>query len=120
MIIRHVRAASFFVNDAVKYGVDEAIFLKYLYDEISDIALLKQNQKGEQYEMVIIGGEVWAPWTLKELSQALPWWTTKQLRRIVESCISQGLIKPGNYNQNPMDQRLWYTVCGGWTVDDEG
>lgn len=113
MTIRRNRTVSFSVDEAVKYGVDEAIFVRYLYDEISNIALLKQNKIGEQYEMVIIGEEVWAPWTMKELSQALPWWSTKQIRRIIESCKAQGLIKTDNYNPNPMDQRLWYTVCGG-------
>ena len=34
---------------------------------------LKQNKMGEQYEMIIIGDEVWAPWTMKEFSKILPW-----------------------------------------------
>lgn len=85
---------------AVKYGYEEAGFLNHL------IFWYKNNRDNNRnfYE-----GRWWTWNTVTALSQSFPWWTTKQLRRIIDSCKAQGALLVGNFNEDGRDRTLWYS-----------
>lgn len=103
----------FSVDNAVNFGVDEAIFVQYLMDKLQAACVLLQQGRGQDnFELVVEEGQPWMPWTIDDFSKELPFWSIKQIRRIIASCKGQGLIKTGNYNQSLLERRLWYTLEG--------
>lgn len=97
----------------MNFGVNEAIFTQHLMDELRAAYELRQHGRGRvKFELVIEDGQPWMPWTIEDFSKELPFWSGPQIRRIIASCKKQELIRTGNYNQTPWNQRLWYTVEG--------
>lgn len=139
MLTRNDGQRNFSVRCAEQYGVNEAILVGFLRGELaaacrlraSDLMprgcngpdgfevlpdhppdrLLPYRDKG-WFELVVEGDRPWMPWSLEALVRELPFWSRAQIHRIVASCKKQGLIETDNFNQNPMDHRLWYTVNG--------
>ena len=112
MLARDSGLRGFSVANALEIGVDESIFVDYLTNELQAAYFLYSNGKENEVEFVITDETPWIPKTLNELCADLPFWSIKQIRRIVSSCIEQGAILTEHYNQSPMERRLWYTVKG--------
>lgn len=102
----------FSVGKALEIGVDEAIFIDYLTKELQAAYSLYSSGNENEIELVIADETPWIPKTLNELCADLPFWSVKQVRRIVSSCIEQEAIQSERYNQSLMERRLWYTVKG--------
>ena len=122
MLRRYNGQWGFSEGNAVSFGVNEAIFIQFLLDELYAAYLLRLNGRGNRkFELVIEDGQPWMPWTNKDFCDEFPFWSGHQIRRIISSCKEQGVIKTANYNSNPWDQRLWYTVMGAnvneWTTN---
>lgn len=99
-----------FDNDVAKrFGLSKAVFIMHLQQKIG-IDLQMQQSGMSDIELVVKDGLVWRPWTLEQLSLEMPFWTSKQIRRVKDSCIKQGIVKTDCFNQNIMDRRLWYAV----------
>lgn len=104
----------FDANVAQTYGVDEAIFIERLAHRIEVARGYKAcPSTAERVECVITGEQAWVPVTVEEFCEELPWWTYKQIRRIINSCIKQNLIETSHYGIHPFDRRLWYTIKEG-------
>jgi len=86
---------------AVEYGVDEAILMHNFIFWIS-----KNKENGTNGH----DGRTWTHQTIRELSEKFPFWTEKQIYRIVKSCVSQGLIRKGNFNKIGYDRTIWYAL----------
>lgn len=113
MLTRDNGARYFLSENAINFGVDEAIFIQHLMDELKSAYMLRLHGQGRvKFELVIEDGQPWMPWTIEDFSKELPFWSGHQIRRIIASCKKQGLVKTENYNQNSWNQRLWYTVEG--------
>ena len=80
----------FDLDIAVEYGVDEAILMHNFIFWIS-----KNKENGTNGH----DGRTWTHQTIRELSEKFPFWTEKQIYRIVKSCVSQGLIRKGNFKR---------------------
>lgn len=85
---------------AVRYGLEEAIFLDNL------MYWYKENRANERN---FRDGRWWTYNSVSALAQLFPWWSIKQLRRITESCREQGAVLAGNYSEDQRDRTLWYT-----------
>ena len=85
---------------ALRYGLEEAIFLdSIMYWYRGNRANNRNYQDGR-----------W--WTFNSavaFATLFPYWTAKQVRRIIASCREQGAIIAGCYNEDPRDRTLWYT-----------
>lgn len=112
MLARDVESRGFLVATALEIGVDESIFISYLQNELWAASFMYLHGKENEVELVITDEQPWIPKTLNELCDDFPFWSVKQIRRIVKSCKEQGAIQTDRYNQSPMDRRLWYTVKG--------
>ena len=54
-------------------------------------------------------GRWWTYNSATAWSDVFPWWTPKQIRRIIASCREQGAIVAGCYNEDKRDRSLWYS-----------
>lgn len=93
----------FFFNQelALQYGVDEAIMLHNFIFWIG-----KNKDTHHNYR----DGRIWTYQSNVELAERFPFWTEKQLRRIVDSCVKQDVILKGNYNKIGYDKTTWYAL----------
>ena len=89
-----------YAHVAMEYGVDEAIFLD------SIMYWYRHNRaNGLNYH-----DERW--WTFNSMAafvELFPWWSDKQLRRIIKSCKEQGELLTANYNTDGRDRTVWYS-----------
>lgn len=89
-----------FAHVAQAYGLEESIFLD------SIIFWWRNNRaNGRNFR----DGRHWTYNTIKALAEQFPWWTDKQVRRIAESCRSQGALVTGEYNEDGRDRTIWYS-----------
>ena len=85
---------------AIKYGVEEAILLDTI------VFWARENKsRGENFK----DGRWWTYNSLNGLTEIFPWWSQKQLRRILSSCIEQKALLVGNYNREKRDRTIWYS-----------
>lgn len=85
---------------AMKYGVEEAILLDTI------VFWARENKsRGENFK----DGRWWTYNSIKGLAEIFPWWSQKQLRRILSSCIEQKALLVGNYNREKRDRTIWYS-----------
>lgn len=90
---------TFDIDDATKYGVDEAIMLSNLK------FWLRKNKVNERHNH---DGHTWTYNSKKGFAELFPFWSPRQIERIINSLKKQGLIITGNYNKMKFDHTLWY------------
>lgn len=52
----------------------------------------------------------WTFSTQEELCARHPYWTRKQIQRIIKNCKDSGWLLVDNYNKNPYDRTNWYSL----------
>jgi len=82
-------------------GIEKAIFLQ-------DIAYWCDYNRSS--DLNFREGEYWTYSTIDNFCKRHPYWTQKQLRRIISSCEESGLLITDNYNEDKRDRTKWYTV----------
>ncbi len=100
---------SFDIEDAKMYGVDEAIML---YNIKFWVMKNKANEKN-QFEIEIDGKIEIRTWTFnshRAFSELFPFWSTKQIRRIMNNLEVKGAVLSGNYNKIKYDRTKWYAL----------
>jgi hypothetical protein len=91
---------SFDVGYAKKYGVDEAIMISnFQY-------WLKKNWANEKHRH---DGRVWTYNSVSAFQKLFPYWTSKQIRRIIDSLVAKGVLMRGEYNSSAYDRTAWYS-----------
>lgn len=94
---------SFAITDAVEHGVDGAIFLNHLRHFLTQHAANRRH---------IHDGEVWNYNSSRALEEIFPYWSRRQMQRIVKSLMDAGVVKTENHNAAKNDRTLWYTIPG--------
>ncbi len=90
---------NFNVEIAIKYGVCEAILLE-------NIAFwIIKNKASERH---YYDGSYWTYNSTRAFNELFPYWSNKQIERIIKSLISNNLIKTGNYNSSLYDRTQWF------------
>lgn len=92
---------SFNTKIALKYGVEEAVFVHNMY-----WWLIKNEANGRHY----YDGRTWTYNSKEAFTKLFPFWTEKQLRRIVNNLKDKGALYTANYNTNSFDRTLWYAL----------
>ena len=92
---------SFNSEIAIKYGVDGAIMIENLHFWIS------KNKANEKH---FYDGRYWTYNSLKAFEKLFPFWSSRQIERILRNLINQGAIITGNYNKIPYDRTKWYAL----------
>jgi len=91
----------FFDTDvATQYGVDQAILISHFQYWITHNAANKKNF----YE-----GRYWTYNSYKALSLIFPYYSEKQIRRILGALLDSGVLLAGNFNVKEYDCTKWYS-----------
>lgn len=85
---------------AAKYGVDEAIIISNLAYWIEQNAANARN---------FFDGRYWTYNSIDAFTKLFPFWTARQIRRILKSLEDQNVIVTGNYNSSTYDRTTWYS-----------
>ena len=86
---------------ANKYGTDVAIFLQNIRFWV------KYNKA---YDKNFHEGRYWTFNSLAAFCEVHPYWSKRQIERIVSSCKKEGLLLTGCFNQDRRDRTSWYTL----------
>lgn len=92
---------SFDIEIAKKYGIAEAIILKHIYFWVKRNALNEKN---------CFDGRCWTYNSMKAFAELFPYLTERQVRYTLAKLKDNGLILVGNYNSDPRNRTLWYTL----------
>ena len=87
---------------AKEYGVAEAILIKNF-----QYWLLKHKAEGRN----TFDGHIWTYNSVKGWCDLFPFWTQKQIRKILEGLVSAGVLIKGNYNATQYDRTCWYAFA---------
>ncbi len=85
---------------AVRYGLEESILLDTIMFWVRENRSRGENRRD---------GRWWTYNSIRGLEEIFPWWSGKQLRRILNSCREQGALLVGSYNQDGRDRTVWYS-----------
>lgn len=94
-----MKSRMFEVKYAIKYGINEAIFINCLEYWIT---FNRADQKNFHE------GRTWSYNSKKAWSELLPFFTEKQIRAVLNNLIAHKVIRKGNFNKNPLNKTLWY------------
>jgi len=100
----------FNAKEAQKYGVEEAILIHNIR-----FWILK-NKANEKH---FYDNRTWTYNSMSAFTKLFPFWTAKQISRILKSLISQGVLVVGNHNKNKYDRTLWYAFADELTMLQE-
>ena len=91
----------FVTEVADEYGIAAAVILNNIFYWV------RQN---EANEVNYHDGYYWTYNSKKGFSRIFTYLSEKQIRNALDCLRNNGLILTGNYNKNPYDRTLWYTV----------
>lgn len=91
----------FNVEIAKIFGVNVAIFLDHMAFWIT-----KNMANNRHYHE----GTYWTYNTIEAYKELFPYWTTRQMRGVIDKCIKYGLILESNYNITTYDRTKWYAL----------
>lgn len=89
------------VNDAMAYGVEEAIVLNHIRNWVKYNKGNRQNQHEGRY---------WTYNSRQAMMEWFPYWNDQKIRRLLVSLKDQGAILISSFNVNPFDNTSWYTT----------
>lgn len=84
---------------AALYGVDESIMITNL-----QFWIRKNEANGKHFH----DGRFWTYNSIDAFTKLFPFWTARQIRRILKSLEDKGVIVTGNYNTSAYDRTTWY------------
>ena len=84
---------------AEQYGVEEAIMIANLMYWIR-----KNEANGKHFH----DGRYWTYNSIEAFVTLFPFWSKKQIRRILQSLVDKEVIVLGNYNSSTYDRTTWY------------
>ncbi len=87
---------------ARRYGVNGAIFLHAMAFWIR-----KNKSSGRNFH----NGRTWTYNTLEALAAQFPFWSRRQVERIVSKLKQDGALLTGNFNKNRTDRTVWYALA---------
>jgi|TARA_R100000482_G_scaffold100226_1_gene43652 hypothetical protein len=92
---------AFNVDEATKYGVEQAILLQHLRFWIC------QNVGKETHTHI---GKTWMYQTASDMHNHFPYFSRQKISRLLREMENKGIIQSGNFNKSGYDQTKWYTI----------
>jgi hypothetical protein len=91
----------FDIDNAISYGLDEAIILNHLIFWIEKNRANKRN---------FINGYHWTYSSYKAFTEIFPYWKELKIKRILDSLVKQQVILRENHNKAGYDRTCWYAL----------
>jgi hypothetical protein len=92
---------NFNIKIATEHSIDVAVFLNNIAHWV------RENQANERN---FHDNRTWTYNSESAFTQIFPYWTRRQMQRIIKTCIDQKLLLAGNYNKAKYDRTKWYTL----------
>lgn len=92
---------TFNVEVAEKYGVSEAVFIQHIFF---------WTRKNEANDKHFYDGRYWTYNSIEAFVNLFPFWSKRQVRRIIDKLKASGAIYIGNFNQKSFDRTQWYAL----------
>ena len=92
---------NFNIECAKLYGVEESILLHNIYFWIN------KNKANKKH---FYDGDYWTYNSIQAFTELFPYWTKRQIERIIKNLIEKGALLKGNYNKLNYDRTSWYAV----------
>jgi hypothetical protein len=92
---------SFSIDLAKKFGIDESIMIEYISYWI-DFNI----RTGKKYS----DDRHWMYQKQEDIAAHFPYWTKRQVERILKSLKTKGIIVMGNFNKSSFDRTGWYSI----------
>lgn len=102
-----MRMFSFRQDIAEKYGVNEAIFVAVLAELINESRDL----------CICEDGMWWYPCAIHEWEGKFPFWTARQVDRVVKNCMFKRIVVQRHYDGDERRRRGWYAIQRGVGYD---
>lgn len=96
-----MKSHSFNIQDALLYGIEEAIILNNISFWID------KNRANQKH---FYDGAYWTYNSYNAFALLFPYMSTHQIKRAITNLEVKGVIKSGNYNSSPYDKTKWYSV----------
>jgi len=90
---------SFNIEHAIKYGVENAVMIRFFQFWITTNKANNRNN---------IEGRTWTYNSLDALQKIMPFWSRRQLERILSNLQTENIIIKGNFNKVKIDRTVWY------------
>jgi hypothetical protein len=98
---------SFDIEHAERYGLQESILISNFEYWIS------KNIANNRH---VYDGKTWTYNSVKAFTELFPYLSKNQLRRAIESLISQDVLVAGNYNVSSYDRTSWYAFTDAFAA----
>lgn len=92
---------AFNINIAEQFGIFEAIFLNNLAHWVKINTANKLNKHD---------GRFWTYNTVEAFGEIFSYWSSDQIKRVINSCLKQGLIVKSRFNKKGYDRTNWYAL----------
>lgn len=92
---------SFNIEIAKLHDVDTAIFLNNIAHWVRENQANNKNNHNNR---------TWTYNTEDAFTKIFPYWTRRQMQRIIANCVSKNLLVAGNYNKAKYDRTKWYAL----------
>jgi hypothetical protein len=92
---------SFDTEIAKQFGIEEAIILNNIYYWV---------EKNKANNVNLFEGRYWTYNSKRAFAIMFDYMNERQIKYTLNKLLEYGLIMTGNFNQNPMDRTLWYTL----------
>lgn len=92
---------SFDIDLAVRFGVPEAILI-----ENFKFWIAKNKANGRHFHK----GRYWTYNSTKALAELFPYWSQKQIERLVKRLEDAGILLSDNFNPSPYDRTKWFSL----------
>lgn len=92
---------NFNLSIAKKFGVEEAIIIHNIY-----FWTLKNKANGKHFH----DGNYWTYNSIEAFTELFPYWSRRQIERILKNAVDKGAIIKGNYNKIAYDRTTWYAL----------
>jgi hypothetical protein len=96
-----MKECHFEVEDATRWGVDEAIFLYNIR------FWLKRNKANKKH---LYKDRYWTYNTYEVYAEFFPFWSESQVKRIVKKLKDFNILLVDNFNENKWDKTNWYSI----------
>lgn len=91
----------FNLKAATNFGVEEAVLLHNIFFWI------EKNKANKRH---FYDGNYWTYNSLEAFAELFPYWSKRQIERIINNLVKKGALVKGNYNTSSYDRTSWYAI----------
>jgi hypothetical protein len=59
-------------------------------------------------------GKYWTFQSMEDISNHFPYFSTNQVRRLIEKLVNMNILEKGNFNKTAFDRTVWYAFHDNW------